>query len=229
MLHGRRPRHVEDEDDDDEGTHGRVLPEPAQALADGMPRRTRFVSVVRTLGRGRHGCARDPRDEDDGKRDAEDLREEGPERSHREEEGAERRPGELVRDEVARLQPRVADTEIGGAHEHRQEGRPGGVGENLRRAVDERRCEHDPDGRRPRHQEHDESRDDDGAGRVRDHDEPAPVVVVGDGSGEEPEQEPRQELHHGAGCHEDRRRRHRRDQQRRGRERDTVTEIARPG
>ena len=79
---------------------------------------------------------------------------ERPGRSDREEEGAQRRPGELIRDQVPGLQPGVADAEVGRTHEHRQQRAAGGVGEDLGGAVEERGGQDDPDGGGAGDQEH---------------------------------------------------------------------------
>ncbi len=118
--------------------------------------------------------------------------------------------------------------EVHRTHQHRQQGAACGIGEDLGRAVEERRGQDDPDGRGAGHQEDDQRQHDDRAEPVREHHQPAAVVMVGDGTGEQPEQQPRQELHHRPGCDEDRRRGHRRDEQRRRRQGDAVAQIARP-
>lgn len=225
-----RPGHVEDQDDEHERAYRGIASQPPQALADRTGVRCRRGRRAVRDGRGgRHRCARDPRDQQHGERHAQDLDEERPERPDGEQERAQGRAGELVRDQESGLQPRIAEAQVGGAHEHRQERAAGGVGEHLGGAVEERRDEHGPDGGVPRQQEHDEARHDDGPRAVGDHDEAAAVVVVGDGAGGEAEEQPRQELHHRAGGDEHRRRGERGDQQGSGGQGDAVAEVARPG
>ena len=220
---GRRPRHVEDQDDDDERADGGVAAQPPQTLPDRV-----------RLGAGGHGVlrrdrrSRDPRDQEHGETHAQDLHEERPERPDREEERAQRRTDELVAHEEPGLQSRVAEPEVGGPHQHRQKGAARRVGEHLGRAVEEGRREHDPHRDMTGDEEDHQAPDDHRAQAVRQHDEPPPVVMVGDGPGQQAEQQPRQELHHRAAGHQQRRRGQRGDQQRRGRQGDAVADVARP-
>ena len=176
--------------------------------------------------RDRRSC--DPRDEEHGETHAQDLHEERPERPDREEERAQWRTDELVSHEEPGLQSCIAEPQVGGPHQHRKKGAARRVGEHLCRAVQEGRRQHDPHRDMTGDEEDHQAPDDHRAQAVRQHDEPPPVVVVGDGPRQQAEQQPRQELHHRAPGHQQRRRGQRGDQQRRGRQGDAVTDVARP-
>jgi hypothetical protein len=201
----------------------------------GFARSHRRPSRIGCAGRGiRRVAIRDRRagdacDEHDGQCHADDLGDERPERSHREQERAQRRTGELVRHQIAGLKSGVAETEIRGTHEHGQQRAAGRVGEHLRRSVQERGHQHDPHAHGAGHEEHDQAGDDEGAQGVRDDDEPAAVVMVGHRPREQAEEQPWQVLHHGTAGYEDRRTRERGDEQRGCRQGDPVAEVARPG
>ena len=141
------------------------------------------------------------------------LEQERPRVPGREQEGAERGTGELIRDEEAGLQPGVAEPEVGRLQQHRQQCGARRVDEHFRGAVQERGDQHDPDVRGAGDQEHAQRDEHDRARGVRDHDQAATIEAVGDRSGVQAEHQPGQELQDRARGHQERRGGHRRDQQ----------------
>jgi hypothetical protein len=171
---------------------------------------------------------RDAGDQQHAEGGAHGLGDEGHRHPGREQEGTEGRPDQLVEGDRPGLQSCVGDPEVPTRHEHRQQGAAGAVGEDLRGP-------HQQHG----HQDHEDvdlagrdgqsqHEDDDDPERVPEDHHPAPVEPVGERSGVQPEDQPRQALQHGRQRDEERAMGLGGDQQRAGRERQPVPELADP-
>ena len=167
-------------------------------------------------------------DEHDTQRHADRLRDERPSRADGEEERAERRTDELGRQQEARLEAGVPQPEVDRRHEHRQQGRGRGVGEDLSDTDEEHHDEHQGDA----HVSGDDEDGKDCDGRrsrsVGSHDEATPVDPVGHRAGGQPEQQPRQALQQRGHRDEDRVVGLARDEERPSGQRQPVADVRAP-
>ena len=157
--------------------------------------------------------------------EADRVRRERDRRAGGEQERADRRGDELVRQQEGALLPRVRDAEVLAGDHARQERAAGRVGEGLGRAEDEQRDEDDADADGPADDRGDEDDQRGGPPKVGHDDHPATVQAICRGAAKDAEEQDREVLAQDRQRHQERIARQGCDEQRAGGEHDAVADV----
>ncbi len=180
---------------------------------------------ARPVGPDRPDVGDDARDEQRPQREAGRVRRERDGRANREQERADGRQEQLVRQDERALHPGVGDAEVLAGDETRDQRAARGVGERLRRAEDEQGEQHEGDIHGPASDRSDECHEHERATKVHHDDHSLPVESVGGHAADDAEHEHRQVLAQQGHRDEERGARHRGDKQRPGGDRDAVAGV----
>ena len=183
---GRPVGDVEGDDREGERAHRWVRDQPADAFRHLGPQAAAFH---RALGGKVSDVRRDARHQHRPERETGGVGGERQRHPDGEQEGADRRPHELVAEQEGARQACVGDPEIDPRDDPRHEAAAGNVGEDLGCPEDEQRQQHDRDADRAADDRRGEHRKDHRSSEVDSGDDAAPIEAVSDGAGREAEQQ----------------------------------------